>query len=196
MVRRWLASCACAPTPRARLEDFLAQLRSAGGDRQPRLDWAGHTLRRYRDQLWLDSPVVDFPGGALTVESDAAAEGTFSTSTPLDELLAGDRSSLATALAGLSLRPRAAGDRLRLRPDGPSRPLKQWMSSSPLPPWLRSALPLLCRGEEVVAVADVIFDSTLQSQLEASGARLRWAPADPGLAWAWERCRSSLLRVE
>jgi tRNA(Ile)-lysidine synthase len=196
MLRRWLARCGCVPTPRARLEDFLAQLDSAGGDRQPRLAWAGHALRRYRDQLWLDSPDLEFPGGALTVEPDDAAQGDLNASTPVSDLLTGKRSPLAAALAGLKLRPRAAGDRLRPRPDGPSRSLKQWLSISPLPPWLRSAVPLLCRDGEVVTVADAILDRTLQSRLEACGARLRWAPADPGLAWAWERCRASLLRVE
>jgi tRNA(Ile)-lysidine synthase len=196
MLRRWLGRAGCAPVPRARLVDFLAQLGTAGKDRQPLLAWADHTLQRYRDQLWLDSPDLEFPGGALTLEASGETGEHFTGSKAVSDVLTADRSPLAPALEGLSLRPRAAGDRVRLRPDGPSRPLKQWLSASPLPPWLRPALPLLCRGEVVVAVADAVVDDTLESRLEACGARLRWTPADPGLAWAWERCRASLLRVE
>ena len=196
VLRRWLAEAGCTSAPRARLEAFLTQLATAGKDRQPCLEWAGHTLRRYRDHLWLDSPDLEFPDGDLTLEAEEGVSGKFAAPTPLGDLLSSDRSPVATLLAGLSLRSRAPGDRLRLRPGGPSRPLKQWLSASPLPPWQRSAVPLLCRNGDVLALADVVLDDALDSALSASGARLRWTPADPGLAWTWERCRASLLRVE
>ena len=195
-LRRWLAQAGCAPVPRARLADFLEQLAAAGVDRQPLLAWAGHTLRRHRDHLWLDSPDLEFPGGELVLEAAGPALGDRAGRPVPGELLAGGRSPFAAEFAGLELRPRAAGDRLRPWPDGPSKPLKQWLSASPLPPWLRSAVPLLCRGGEVVAVGDAILDSALDAQLKAGGVRLRWIPANPGLAWAWERCRATLLGVE
>ena len=196
LLRRWLARAGCAPAPRARLEDFLSQLATAAEDRQPCMAWANHTVRRYRDHLWLDSPELDFPGGALMIESQVGAGSKDAPATPLQEPLSADGSCLAEPLSNLTLRSRAAGDRLRLRPDGPSTPLKQWLSASALPPWLRSALPLLCRDGEVLALADMILDGELESRLRAKGCRLRWTPSEPGLSWAWERCRASLLRVE
>ena len=195
--RRWLARAGCAPAPRARVEEFLAQLTTAAGDRQPRLAWADHTVQRYRGHLWLDSPDIEFPGGSFVLEPRDATNPDFSEPVPVSELLDAARPpALATSFAGLSLRPRQPGDRLRLRPEAPSTPLKQWMSQSALPPWLRSAVPLICRHKRVVALGDLVLDGTLDAALSKNHARLRWTPADPRLAWGWERCRASLLGVE
>jgi tRNA(Ile)-lysidine synthase len=196
LLRRWLAQAGCAPLPRVRLEEFLDQLTTAGEDRQPRIAWADHTLRRYRDSLWLDSPDLGFPGGSLTLEQDEGAAMNLVPSAAMGVLLTRAGSPVAPEFADLLLRPRAPGDRLRIRPGGPSKALKSWLSTSPLPPWLRPALPLLCRDGTVVALGDVVVDETLDSQLKACGARLRWTPADAGLAWAWGQCRADLLRVE
>lgn len=196
LLRRWLAREGCAPVPRARLEAFMAQLETAGEDRQPRLDWNGHTLRRYRGELWLDSPDHVAPTGDFSVLGTSTATVDLSDRELPSDLAALGLEPVPPALRNLTVRRRQAGDRLRPRASGPSRPLKQWLSTSPLPPWHRGALPLLCRDREVLAVADVVLDADLKSRLESSGVALRWRPSDPGLARAWERCRAALLQVE
>lgn len=196
LIRRWLALADCAPLPRARLENFLEQLTSAGDDRQPRLEWANHSLRRYRDELWLDSVDLGAPGGELTLVPRTPEEPLATSLENTGNLLLQEPLPMPPVLQGLTLRSRRAGDRLRPRSGGPARPLKQWLSRSPVPPWQRDAIPLFCRESEVLVIGDVVLDSATNKQVEAAGARLRWSPADAGLQWAWERCRASLLRVE
>lgn len=50
---------------------------------------------------------------------------------------------------------RRGGERFRPRPEGPTRPLKKWLQEQQVPPWERDRLPLVFRGNELVAVADL-----------------------------------------
>lgn len=50
---------------------------------------------------------------------------------------------------------RRGGERLRERPGGPSRPLKKWLQEQGVPPWERERLPLVYRGEWLVAVGEI-----------------------------------------
>ncbi|MEE4175441.1 MAG: tRNA lysidine(34) synthetase TilS [Xanthomonadales bacterium] len=196
LLRRWLSRSDVAPLPRARLEAFLTQLATAREDRHPRLEWAGHSLQRHREHLWLDSPAFDEPVGPLILapEPNGRTRGASRAETP--DLLTTGLAPAGAAFAGLTLRRRAPGDRLRIGRNARSRPLKQWLSTSLLPPWQRDAVPVLCRDSDVLAIADAVLDDDLAAHLSAAGRGLRWSPPDPGLGWAWERCRPGLLRVE
>ncbi|MCK7543287.1 tRNA lysidine(34) synthetase TilS [Marinobacter bryozoorum] len=57
--------------------------------------------------------------------------------------------------ARFRLTHRRGGERLRERAGGPSRPLKKWLQDQGLPPWERERLPLIFRGEALVAVGDL-----------------------------------------
>lgn len=215
VLRRWLRRHGCADLPRKRLDELLRQLRSAATDRAVAVSWAHHRLRHHRGLLWLDGPEapaadapVSWPGtaalplsdtaGILVLESLSAATDETASGTLPDkgQSAASGPARAAPLTPPLTVRSRRPGDRLRTEPGRPSRSLKQWFSASPLPPWLRGFVPIIDRGDTVCAVGDVVLDPQLAERLRRTGQRLVWQPANPGLAWAWRRCRASLLRLK
>jgi tRNA(Ile)-lysidine synthetase, N-terminal domain/tRNA(Ile)-lysidine synthetase, C-terminal domain len=58
-----------------------------------------------------------------------------------------------------------------------SHALKDLLQQADFPPWLRTAMPLLCDGEEVLAAGDRIISARLHDWLQRHGARLHWQTA-------------------
>ena len=215
VLRRWLRRHACVDLPRKRVDELERQLRSAATDRAIAVSWADHRLRHHRGLLWLDGPEappavssVQWPGTAplplgdtagilllesLSREAQEAAAGAAPADRPEEAVGAAEAAPLTPPL---TIRYRQPGDRLRAAPERPSRRLKKWFSASPLPPWLRGFVPIVGGRETVSAVGDVVLDADLAQRLRRSGRQLCWQPANPGLAWAWDRCRASLLRLK
>jgi tRNA(Ile)-lysidine synthase len=77
--------------------------------------------------------------------------------------------------AGLVVRYRHGGE--RFRPIGAPRDvsLKEWMRSAGIVPWMRGRVPLLVRGEEIVAVADLCLSAAAQTGAEdCARVRIAW----------------------
>ncbi|HER20112.1 MAG TPA: tRNA lysidine(34) synthetase TilS, partial [Chromatiales bacterium] len=74
LLRQWLSRLGCLPPPPERLNEWLAQVRSAAADRQPLLEWPGGQLRRYRERIhWLaelpePTQAMPWPDGQDCVE--------------------------------------------------------------------------------------------------------------------------------
>lgn len=153
-LRTRLGLWGCRPPEQAALEEFLRQLRDAAADARPRLTWGSHGLQRYAGAVYLapgfgESPpesvvelvpgqVVNVPGiGSLWLEP-AAGAGLC--------LAPGDR---------LQLRWRRGGERCRPLGRKGSCSLKKWLQELAVPPWWRERIPLLYRGGELLAVANL-----------------------------------------
>ena len=96
----------------------------------------------------------------------------------------------------LTVRGRQPDDRLQPESSRPTRTLKAWLSQSPIPPWFRDAIPLVPGQNGLAVIGDVVLEPTLAEWLGTQGMALRWAPADPALAWAWSECRARLLGLK
>ncbi|HEX7080886.1 MAG TPA: tRNA lysidine(34) synthetase TilS [Gammaproteobacteria bacterium] len=79
------------------------------------------------------------------------------------------------ARQGLDVRFRAGGERFKPAGDAHHRSLKHWFQQRGIVPWMRDRVPLLYRGDRLVAVADLALDD------EA----LRAAPAEPRWRVRW-----------
>ncbi|MBY6225002.1 tRNA lysidine(34) synthetase TilS [Ferrimonas balearica] len=130
----------------------MAPLWEAREDAQPQLDWGEHSLRRFRDGLYLVTPQP-----ALSV-----AQESLSLSAPT-QLANGQCWRFIESDQGPRFRSPAPGQQvsvryglpgtLRLKPAGRSgsRPLKKLWQEQGVPPWLRGRVAMLCYDDEVVA---------------------------------------------
>ncbi len=164
LLRWWLIDCGCEPPPAARLEQAMADLLSAGPDREPELRGAGYCVRRYQGKLyclrdrgvapssnvtWVTDEVLPWAGGAV-------------------KAIGGGQGLTLTVTA------RQGGERLRLLPGGPSRPLKKWLQEQGVPPWERDRIPLIWQDDELVAVGDLWVSPTLIEAIDVASWRIVW----------------------
>ncbi len=142
VLRQWLAALGVLPPPAGRLAEWLAQVRTAAGDRQPCLDWPGGQLRRWGQRLhWLESPPSrtderDWPPGEDCLE---LAGGRRLCRAPAGEgrpAILGVGESTACPWRARAVSGR---DRIREAPGRPSRRLKNRFQEARVPPWERTA---------------------------------------------------------
>ncbi|WP_264766218.1 tRNA lysidine(34) synthetase TilS [Marinobacter fonticola] len=165
LLRWWLIDQALEPPPASRLEQGLADLLSAAEDRMPALVGEGYVIRRFRDALYCT-------GHESAPIREAVA---WDIREPL-EWAGGRLHVLGNAVPPLALvvTSRKGGERLRPRPGGPSRPLKKWLQEQDVPPWERERIPLVWKGEELVAVAGLWLSPTLFGPPSEASWRIVW----------------------
>ena len=140
----------------AKIEELRHALLEARADAQPLVRWPGGEGRVFRGQLHLLAALPaasprDYsarlairgpwsgPEGALAFEHAATEPGL--PESWLDE--------------GLTLKFRAGGEEFLPLGRRHRQPLKRWLQEAAILPWMRSRIPLLFRGAELVAVGDL-----------------------------------------
>ena len=158
LLREALRRVGLPPASAARLEALRFALLHAGPRSRPCVRWPGGEGRVFREHLYLMAPlppasplgdrallhdhtVWSGPEGSLSFESADAAAG-----------LPGSWLD-----AGLTLKFRVGGERFHALGSTRERPLKDWLHEAAILPWMRDRVPLLYRGESLVAVADLCF---------------------------------------
>ncbi len=157
-LRHWLRSAGCRAPDARHLDRLLAEV-VAGEGEQPRLRLGEAEVRRWRDRLYLlgggVAPAVELPGEPLPLAAGAglALPGGLGTLA----LVPGAPVGLDPALvaAGCEVRFRSGGESLAPAAGRPTRRLKQLLQEAGIVPWMRSRLPLIYCGGELVAVADL-----------------------------------------
>lgn len=147
VLRHWLHQQGFRLPPAAVLEKILSEVVGARADAMPCQGWAGCEIRRYREHLYALAPPLPLPP-----HWECEWEGAAPLVLPDGQWLRAEGEGTAP---GWRVCYRQGGERLRLVPGGPSRELRTWLQEQGVPPWRRDRLPLLFRGEELVAVAGV-----------------------------------------
>jgi tRNA(Ile)-lysidine synthase len=177
-LRIWIADRG-APLPDARrLEELSGPLIAARADANPTVRWDRVIAQRDTECLyvravsdvaaataelswsWRVTPVKRLPEhmGELAIAPDERG--------PID---------LNLLPEVLRVRSRRGGERLRPRGAGPSRTLKALLQETRVPLADRARLPLLFAGEQLVAVADLWNDASIQAHAGSKRrARMRW----------------------
>jgi tRNA(Ile)-lysidine synthase len=147
VLRHWIAQQGFPVPDSGRIGRILAEVIPAAADCSPLVAWPGAEVRRYRDDLFVLSPLPPPPGVRDLPWPDTDA-------CPLP---AGLGRLLATAgsAAGLRVRFGATGLRCRLPGAGHRTTLKNLFQGRGVPDWLRPYVPVVVRDGEPVAVAGV-----------------------------------------
>lgn len=184
VLRAWLRALGLPVPSAATLAALQRDMLVAAADRIPCTRWPGASVRRYRDRLFA-SPEDAAPGWRPGPFHPATAGGAEGAGSGL-ELLASDGEGLSAERlpAGLELRFRTGGERFQPRGSGQGRELRKWLQEQGVLPWRRAAIPLLCAGDEVLAVGDL-----------AVCERLAARPGEPSLRPLW-RGRPVLTEAE
>ncbi|MEM1153624.1 MAG: tRNA lysidine(34) synthetase TilS [Pseudomonadota bacterium] len=183
-LRQWLSDRGLPAPDRAPLEEFLRQLSASKEGARSRLATSQYVLQRYKQGIYL-LPSIEW---ATQPEPIALRQG------EVVDLPSGlGRFRLVpTAGAGIRLQPedvltlrwRRGGE--RGQPVGRSErtSLKKLLQEREIPPWWRERLPLLCLGDELLAVADLWLCHSSRLAASDEQGSVRYKPI-------WERAQNA-----
>jgi tRNA(Ile)-lysidine synthase len=173
VLREWLRALELDAPEHLHVAELERQLRG-DADRLPCVRWQGTEVRRYRKLLYATRVLPPVPP-AWQHEWDGTRLALPSGGTLAFERI-GDAGTHALA-PRLTIAYRRGGE--RIRPDGSAhtRELRLLLQEAGVPPWIRPRLPLLYRGGELVAVADLFLSAAGRELCERHGARIAWNPA-------------------
>lgn len=155
-LRLWLEERGLPVPEQRQLAEIVQRLLPARADAQPRVNWPGAEVRRFRDRLYAGPPLPPPPAGEWRLpapgELALAGAGVLRLETAVG---AGIACSQVPA-EGLTVRFRQGGERFRPAGDRHHRTLKQLFQTWGLAPWERERLPLLYAGEVLLAVGECL----------------------------------------
>lgn len=173
LLRHWLRTTGFSLPSRAVLGRILAEVLAARADAEPCVHWPGTEVRRYRDNLFVLTPLASPPTGTDQDwgpgEVLELAGGTLRANTATGQGLR------LTPGTRLQVRFRQGGEQLRLTGRAHRHALKKLLQESGVPPWERERLPLLYRGEDLVAVAGLWVADGHQAAPGETGWRVQWS---------------------
>jgi tRNA(Ile)-lysidine synthase len=189
---RYLLREVALGTPSARkVEELRAALLEARPGTHALVRWPSGEGRVFRDALHLGAPLPPSSpqGTAARVgrgESWTGPEGRLAFTLARD----GDGVPESWLAEGLTLRFRAGGERFRPRGRRHHYSLKHLFQEGGVVPWMRSRIPLLFRGEALVAIGDLWISADVDAAPE-SEARWRVQWSDHPAVQAPARCEKT-----
>lgn len=194
VLRRWIDELGLPPLPAGGIARIESEVLPARGDADAAFEWAGASVRAWRDWLhaeraqpplpadwearWDGREPLSLPGGGLlelrvSVEAASAAIGESAVDTRSGHARPPPDAPAFTP--PLIVHPRHGGERITLPGRSHSHSLKHVLQESGIPPWERARLPLLSSAEgEVLAAGDRIISAALRDRLDARQFTLVW----------------------
>jgi len=175
VLRRWITALGLPPLPGSGVDCIEAGLLRTRPDAQPRFDWHGARVQRWRGLLHAAIVRAPLPD---------AWSATWDGRAPL-QLPTGDTLALLGAgnfEAPLRAHARQGGEQIQLPGRAHRHTLKRVLQAQGIPPWERHGMPMLSQaGGELLAAGDAILSAHLAAWLGAQGATLYWRklPACP-----------------
>ena len=158
LLRYWLRQRGLPVPDHRQLGQILRDGLTARRDRQPCIHWPGGEVRRYRDTLYAMPPLAPHDARQCFVWRPGAngypplALPGVGTLAWRETVGVGLRQS-ALADAALTVRFRQGGEHFRPVGRRHGQELKKLLQKAGIPPWERERLPLVYRGEALLAVA-------------------------------------------
>ncbi|ACX95972.1 tRNA lysidine(34) synthetase TilS [Halothiobacillus neapolitanus] len=146
VLRTWIKRHGALMPPKARLIEFLRQLKTAEPDQHPELAWGDWLISRYRDELWwrippdLQAPeALPWTDKTHSIEYSPGKNIHLVRTQITDPLAIGERWLDRDWL----IRTRRPKDRIQPQGSAHSRSLKNWFQENACPPWVRSSIPVV-----------------------------------------------------
>lgn len=164
------------PTPSAaQLQCVWEEVIGAGPDSEPMVSWAGGEARRYRDALFISSPLKAHDAGlslpwdwqhTLSIPALGKLHG--------EQMLGqGISASLLEGRTG-KIRFRQGGEQLQPAGRAGHHALKKLFQEAGIPPWLRDRIPLFYVDDQLLAVAGQWVADEVAVQPGEQGISLVW----------------------
>ena len=158
-IRGWLRDQSCQMPDLSALQEFTRQLLQGGGSGKARLDCGAYALQQYRraiyllpaDERWQAPAAVALSPGDAVMLPGVGLVTLESTDGP---------GLMLPEAAAVTLSWRQGGERCQIAGKAHSSPLKQLLQEAGVPPWWRQRVPLLYRGESLLAVGNLTLCQT------------------------------------
>ncbi|MGB0466154.1 MAG: tRNA lysidine(34) synthetase TilS [Pontibacterium sp.] len=148
LLRRWLERISDSLLNQKQLQQIENQILNARNDASPELCLGDKILRRYRQALYLTSPVISQRESRVSL---SAGQHVLS-----DAILRIEPAEVGlVSLDGVQLVRRQGGERCRPAGRGGSCSVKKCLQEAGIPPWLKQDWPLLVAGDEIVAIPGI-----------------------------------------
>ena len=167
VLRAWIGALGLPPLPAGGLRRIESDLLAPRDDATARFEWHGAVVRSWRG--WLHAASVSAP---LDLALDLEWDGHAPIGLPHGGRLTLEPSHVLST--PVRVRARRGGERIRLAGRPHSHALKHVLQDLRVPPWTREHLPLLMRGEDVLAAGDIVVSGGFGEELAAAGSRLAW----------------------
>lgn len=192
VLRRWVDALGLPPLPAQGVARIEAELLRARGDGDARFDWAGASIRRWRDLLhagprraplpldwrleWDGKAQVELPtGDVLAFEPAVETPPGLDIGPPADGRPRPDEAPSRGRAAPLVLHARRGGERVTLPQRSHSHALKHVLQDLGVPPWERERLPLVSDPDgTLLAAGDLVHSAEFDAWLRERGTRLVW----------------------
>ncbi len=179
LLRAWLRAAGLPIPTAATLEALRHDVLAAAGDRVPRVCWPGVVVHRYRERLY---------AAAASTEARPWSPGAWQPGQSFDlgwlgqlELRPahGEGLSRARLTGPLAVAARPSGGSFRPAGSTHHRPLRKWFQERGVLPWLRSQLPIVAFGGEIVAIGDLACGGALAAAPGEDSWRVAWHGRPP-----------------
>lgn len=176
VLERWLHARGLPAPTRAQRAELRRQVDEAREDHVPRVAWPGAEVQVWRGALharapsghapedwecaWHGEPLSLPDGGTLTLRDQPGAACVRRFEEPL------------------RVRFRRGGERIKPVGDAHTRELRDLLQRAGIPPWQRAWIPLVFRGDELLAVADLWSSEAGRTFFENAGAQPHWRGSD------------------
>ena len=173
VLRLWLQPHIRMPSQR-RLAEIERQICSAARDTNPSIDAGGAQIEVHGDSVLLfrsSAPGVAIGLSCLWSPSEGELQ------LPHGRLAAQSCIGKGLRAGGpITVRVRRGGERCRPQGRAHSQTLKRLLQAQHIPSWRRHGLPLLYRGDELVAVADLWVCAGHAACIDEAGWQIVWQP--------------------
>ena len=174
VLERWLREQGLPAPTQVQIAELRRQATEAREDHLPRVAWPGAEVRVWRGALYAMAPSSPPPGSWQTLWRGEPLQ------LPGGGALALDAASGSMPSFDPPLRVcfRSGGESIKPAGDAHTRELRDLLQRAGIPPWLRARIPLIHRGEELLAVADLWSSEAGHAFFKQAGARPRWQRPD------------------
>lgn len=176
VLRFWIRTRGFILPSSAKLEEICKSVMTAAHDAGPCVAWPGAELRRYRDRLYLMSPLPEAPVDWQTIWDPSqpltlpARAGRLCTSVTAGPGLDASR----IARGPVSVRFRSGGERLRIGGRAHHTSLSRFFQEQRVVPWMRERVPLVYIEGQLAAVADLCLADGFGAKEQGDSVRLAW----------------------
>lgn len=176
VLRHWIRGRGFPVPSSRRLDVVLEQVLACRPDSTPLVAWPGTELRRYRDRLYLLTPLPAPGTGSAPMNwlIDAPFELPAGLGSLCAKLSTGAGIRLADGERLLQVAYRQGGERIRPAGFAHRRPLKKLLQEKGVVPWMRRRLPLVYVGSSLAAVADLWIAHAHAARAGEAGLRIEW----------------------